>query len=165
MNLLNYDLVELRFNEVANLKIIDVIYDEYENDDCLYFHNTFIVDFEHRKLIINSNILYIEDEILFRTDSNDFKINQFVGIAKVIFDNMIEPIAMENNIESAEVNILGLDELISERLAVINEINEVGEDNAEEQLFEKYEAIMIEMEMAFVSSLLPEELIEENIKN
>lgn len=161
----DYDLVEVRVNESKDFKVVDIIYDEIEEYDAIYLRNTFIIDFNKEKVFLNSNVNYIEDESLFKIDSESELLKQFVGIVKVIFNNMVENIAFDNEISMFEVNILGIDSLIDNKNIVLREIIDKDIDDEDSKAFKDYEELMMEIEYAFIASIRSEEMQIENANN
>lgn len=159
----NYDLVELRFNELEDIYIVEIVYDEEE-----YYRISCIADMKNKLVTINTNLVLEPGELSYfeiSDDSDDEAMKQFVGVAKVVFNNLfIKELFDEDEDFDIKLNCIDFADTLQLRSNFIKTLREVDEGGVEipDHIFDKYNQLMFSIDSTFLSVEILTKLLLEN---
>lgn len=156
----NYDLVELRFNELEDIYIVEVVYDEDE-----YYRISCIADIENNLISINTNLTLQPGETsYFETITDNQAIQQFVGVSKVVFNNLIVDEVVKDDDFEIVIHNIDFTDALELRSNFIKTLRQVDADGIEipESIIDKYNQLMFSIDSNFLTGEILMQLLAEN---
>lgn len=161
MKLINYDAIELRFSELEGINIVEVIYDDVKT----YYRISYIAYYEKNSININTNLDLIPGkDSYFDLDNNDILQQQFLGVAKVVFNNFIGAQLFEGKEFDIHLECFNIDEAIKLRNELESYLSMQNQQDLEisDKMIEQYSSLVFIIDSHFLSEEILIELINNN---